>query len=134
MRNKIIIVILFFVLSGCSSEKEIITDLKPTKEDNYSMFVYFNFPNGEFPVSPSERGEVEKGFEYQYEIYDTMNEKLALEKLEIFGVRNSKVKDVQVFKIKEFPTFIVFDKNGVVLQTTDMEEIKKFLIQIPQRK
>jgi hypothetical protein len=98
------------------------------------MFVYFDFPNGEFPVSPSERGEVVQSFEKQYEIYDTMNEKLALEKLEIFGVRNSKVKDVEVLQIKEFPTFVVLYKNGVVLQTTDMEEIKEFLIQITQRK
>lgn len=63
-----------------------------------------------------------------------MNVELALNKLEIFGVKNSKVKDVKTLQIKEFPTFVVFDKNGVVLQTTDMEEIKKFLIQIPQRK
>ena len=39
MRKNIILLVLIFLLTGCSSEQEVLSDLKPTGKGNYSMFV-----------------------------------------------------------------------------------------------
>jgi thioredoxin-related protein len=130
-----------FLLSGCSfgenldkmNELKVVGQLKPSEENQYHMYTYFDFPDGRI-LAESEREKTEdENLQYQYEVYDTMNVKLQLEKLHTFGVRKKEhaQEEIEVLNIDTFPTFILLDNTGVLLQTSDMDEVDDYLRLIP---
>jgi len=124
MKRYLVLIMLCFVLIiGCSSEEKIIDEMKPEQNSElpYNLFAYFE----EFPGE----GEVSKdpNFQKQIQIYNSMNKVIPIEKINNFSVQNSKSNHIKVFNIEDFPTFIILDKTGVVLQTNDIGEVKEFL-------
>ncbi|WP_088104183.1 hypothetical protein [Halalkalibacter urbisdiaboli] len=131
------LVVFLLLMGGCSNlekakEVRVIGQLKPPEEGQYHMYAYFNFPNG-FPSESEMEKTEDENLQCQYEVYETMNEKLQLEKLHVFGVRKKEhvQEQIEVLNIDKFPTFIVLDNTGVLLQTSDMSEVDAFLRHIP---
>ncbi|WP_216827348.1 hypothetical protein [Alkalihalobacterium elongatum] len=139
MRIFTVSILFSLLLIGCSFGKyeakkiDTITQLKPTEEDQYHMFVFFDFPHHEVP-DPSWLEEVDEYLQMQYEIYEKMMPILNADlKTDLFGVRNASENQEQIdfLNINEFPTCIILDNTGIVLATTDMYEAAEFLRMLP---
>lgn len=116
----ILMVISISLFSGCAFgddperlKEKTIEGMKPTVKGKYTVYAYFE-------KIPPNTTTTE-----QAKVYKSMNEKIPLEKVETLSIMD--IEDSNIFNIERFPTFIVVDKTGVVLQTTDIDKLVDFI-------
>lgn len=116
MRYLLLIVISITLLSGCSfgedpdRKEKLIEGMEPTIKGHFSVYAYYeHLP----PKSPE-----------QVKVYDSMKVIESFETVETLSVSNGSF---DIFNIEKFPTFIVVDKTGIVLQTTELDKVVAFI-------
>lgn len=109
------LIALFFslLLYACEGNPITIDDLYSTEADKLSVFVYYeNFEQKE------EMALENKIKEHLYPI---------LRGEVIFTIQYDQTEEVlDMFKIVEYPTILVFDNERLLLQTTSLQEFKEF--------
>lgn len=122
MVRKYLVILFSFVifgllLAGCNpSKEEVIQNLLPTREAKNAIHVFYFQEDGvklgnELTLFQNSSPALQEGFQIQ--LWDYKRE------------RNKQWADV--LGIKKFPTYLILNKDGVVLQTQDIEEAKKYL-------
>jgi hypothetical protein len=106
-------------MSGCSIDKEkVIHRMLPDKGE-HSLYVFSNF------MSAQEKDKLSK------DLLEFVNAKQTQEKLDI---RKTQFVDVEYAKdyvkalnIKKLPTFVLLNKEGIVLQTNDINQVLNYV-------
>jgi hypothetical protein len=120
-RKYFVVLILFgtcLLLAGCNPSKdEVVQNLLPTKEWKYALHVFYYQEDvmkigDELNRFQNSLPDVQKGG-FQVQLWEYNQE------------RNKQWADA--LGVKKFPTYLIFNKDGVVLQTQDIEKAKKYL-------
>lgn len=127
------IVMVTLILTACSfganltkmSENRMLSKMKAKEENQYHLYSFWT----SFPYSNWEETEIDDELKHEFEIYtnkfDYSRVDTSIVRLLSFHQTDSEY--IELLKITEFPTFIVLDKEGIVLRTTDVNEINEFL-------
>lgn len=107
-----------WILTACSfgdnlakmSENRMLSKMKAEEENQYHLYSFW-----------TEVTEIDNAFDYSR--VDTN-----VVRLLSFHQKEYAKEYIQLLEIKEFPTFIVLDNEGIVLRTTNVNEINEFLI------
>ncbi len=113
-----VMVSFFLILTACSfgdnlgnmNENRAISKMKAEAENQYHLFTFW-----------SEESQT------YLETFDYSN--VDLNTVRLIASYQQEHEFVKALKINEFPTFIVLDHQGIVLRTTDVNEINEFLKQ-----
>ncbi|WP_349409979.1 hypothetical protein [Pseudalkalibacillus sp. SCS-8] len=122
MRYLSMIFICIALLTGCAFgdnpeklKEQTIEGMKPSVKGKYAVYAYYK----QLPPNPADTEQVK--------IYYSMDERIPLEKVETLSVVSISNEDLNLFNIEKSPSFIVVDKTGIVLQTTDIDKVIDFL-------
>ncbi|MDR6551884.1 hypothetical protein [Paenibacillus qinlingensis] len=119
-KKNFVILILFgtcLLLVGCNPSKdEVVQNLIPEKEWEYALHVFYYHEDvrklgDELNRFQNSSPNLQKGFQVQLWDHDQERNK----------------KWAHALGIKKFPTYLILNKDGIVLQTQDMEMAKKYL-------
>ncbi|OIJ09151.1 hypothetical protein BKP35_17280 [Anaerobacillus arseniciselenatis] len=112
-KMRVIIMILTFmlILTACSfgdnmNENKIISNMKAEEENQYHIYSFW--------TDVTEIGD----FDYS---------RVDLTVVRLIAAHKSEHEYAKALKINEFPTFIVLDNEGIVLRTTNVNEMNEFL-------
>jgi hypothetical protein len=121
MFKKYIVVLILLgtclLLAGCNPSKdEVVQNLLPTKEWKYAMHVFYYKQDvrklgDELTLFQNSLPDLQRGFMTQ--LWD-------------YGQERDK-QWAHALGIKKFPTYLILNKEGIVLQTQDIEIVKKYL-------
>ncbi|WP_368505113.1 hypothetical protein AB3N04_05550 [Alkalihalophilus sp. As8PL] len=121
MKTYLALFIFIFLLVGCSTEEKRVLDrLKPEEENKFSVHVFLDETTLE---------------EYQHRIVNIFEEHSLLgDKITLHGfiiLNENTTHDVdykEVFDLDRLPDIIVFNKDGIVFRTYEVEELKAFFL------
>ncbi len=103
--------------------------LKPDEENQYYFYSFWSA----VPSEDWETTETNEELRREFETYFSFDAPVG--KLHLYSYlfpSSSKFNDyVEVLGIDEFPTFVILDSEGVVLKTTDVQELLDFINDLP---
>lgn len=121
MLKKYVVILIIFgtclLLVGCNpSKEEVVQNLIPEKQWEYALHVFYYHEDvgqigNELTRFQNSSPDLQK--EFMIQLWDHYQE------------RNKKW--THALGIKKFPTYLILNKDGIVLQTQDMEIAKKYL-------
>lgn len=113
----IVSVICCLLFTGCSPSKyEVIQYLLPTNGTQNSLHIFYHQEDG---------GAIGNELNIFQNSSPALQEKF---QIQLWNYNQKRIKQwTKVLGIKKFPTFLILDKDGIVLQTQDIEEAKKYL-------
>ncbi len=104
---------------------DLLRDMKPEMGDDkeYNLYALFEFYDGSF-----DSDEVSKGAKERDKL-DLLHEKIELDDVNqmTFKSNTAGSQEEELLGIEETPTFIVLDESGIVLETTDLDEVTDFI-------
>ncbi|WP_054024995.1 hypothetical protein [Bacillus sp. FJAT-28004] len=119
-RKYFVVLILFgtcLLLAGCNPSKdEVVQNLLPAKEWKNSLHVFYYQEDvrklgDELNLFQNSLPDLQKGFQVQ-----------------LWDYNQERIKQwADALGVKKFPTYLILNKDGVVLQTQDIEKAKKYL-------
>jgi hypothetical protein len=131
MKYLILILLSLSLIVGCESgetmtevdvEKlELLREVKPNSSDDkeYNLYVLFEFYDGSLDAEEINEGE------RQRDKYDELQDKIEMENINQLTLKTnaSNSDELEILGIHELPTFLVLDELGIVLQSTDLDEV-----------
>ncbi|WP_018922722.1 hypothetical protein [Salsuginibacillus kocurii] len=135
MKFLILMMLSLTLIVGCESEEtmgeedveriDLLRDMKPEMGDDkeYNLYALFEFYDGSF-----DSDEVSKGAKERDKL-DLLHEKIELDDVNqmTFKSNTAGSQEEELLGIEETPTFIVLDESGIVLETTDLDEVTDFI-------
>ncbi|MGY4689318.1 hypothetical protein [Salibacterium sp. K-3] len=105
------------LLIGCASDKDqVIDDLRPEKEGKYS-----------FAIFADENATKTEYYDKVTDVVVSLGDSVSSHSVFIKNEEDAdEYKYDDVFNIKKYPVFIVFDSNGIVLKTYNTNELEQF--------
>ncbi|MDT8862112.1 hypothetical protein N0O92_18025 [Alkalihalobacillus sp. MEB130] len=134
MKYFILFIVCISLLIGCSNldkakEVRVIGQMKPDEENQYHLYSFWSA----FPKENWEEEVIDKDLRRQFELYFSFD--VPVGKLHLVsypGPDTDKFKEyVEVLDLDEYPTFIILDHEGIVLRTTDVNELLDFIHALP---
>ncbi|GAE26936.1 hypothetical protein JCM9140_3045 [Halalkalibacter wakoensis JCM 9140] len=130
--------LIFFVclplFIGCSNldkakEVRVIGQMKLDEEKQYHLYSFWS----EIPQENWEEEETNNDLRRQFELYSSFHVPVGkLHLLSYPSPESDAFHDyVQVLDLNEFPTFIMLDHEGIVLRTTNVDELLEFINALP---
>lgn len=108
-----------FLLSGCSIDKEkVINEMLPDNGE-HSLYVFSKF------MSPQEKNKLWKDLNEFVNAEETQK-KLDIRKTQFIDVEYAK-DYVKALNIKKLPSFVLLNKEGIVLQTNDINQVLNYV-------
>ncbi|MVO99941.1 hypothetical protein [Paenibacillus lutrae] len=110
--TKLCYLLLFILLIGCTSQKEVIKQLKSKSSDTYTLHVF---------KEDSGADELDK------EVNRIWNKNIKkIESVQFYDNFQKRNKEmIKALDIADFPTFVVVDDAKIVLKTTDLNDVNK---------
>jgi hypothetical protein len=130
----ILFIVCLSLLIGCSNldkakEVRVIGQMKPDEENQYHLYSFWSA----IPHENWEETETDEDLRRQFELYFSFD--VPVGKLHLISYpspESDKFNEyVEVLDLDEFPTFIILDNGGVVLRTTDKNELLEFINTLP---
>ena len=114
-----------FLVVGCVTDSDevkrtnSISVLKPSEDNQFNVVSFFE----KFPSEENEN-----------EVYEMAADNMPLNKLHSIYIFQSNSEHVDNLNISDFPTFLVLDRSGVNLRTSDINELVEYLDSLPEKK
>ncbi|MBU8905247.1 hypothetical protein [Desertibacillus haloalkaliphilus] len=133
----IILMVAFIVIgTGCSfgdnldemNKNRVLSEMKAEREDQYHLYTFWT----SFPTENWEEADIDDELKNEFEAYHTIDYSKADLRHISFKQKESAGEYINGLDINEFPTFIVLDHEGIILRTTDVNQINEFLKEIPR--
>ncbi|MEC3882518.1 hypothetical protein VKA52_02115 [Halobacillus sp. HZG1] len=112
------VLVLLFVLTGCTSGQQSLPLPERDGDFHFQAFVE------EVP----KEGEADPEYERMYDLVAKMQANEAIDLTQV-DVQVKKEAPIQAHgeEIVRFPTYLVLDREGIVLKTTKLDEIEEFI-------
>ena len=131
MKYFILLLLSVALIAGCKSgdskteedivKSDLLREVKPNIDDDkeYNLYALFEFYDGSLDAN-----EIREGAK-QRDKYVELLEKIEKEHVNqlIFKTNSSDSDEIEILGIRELPTFLVLDESGIVLQSTDLNEV-----------
>ncbi|WP_332634685.1 hypothetical protein [Halalkalibacter flavus] len=134
MKYFILFIVCIPLLIGCSNldkakEVRVIGQMKPDEENQYHLYSFWSA----IPQKNWKEEETNNDLRRQFELYFSFNVPVGKLHLVSYPSPDSdKFNDyVEVLDLNEFPTFIILDNEGIVLRTTNVNELLEFINALP---
>jgi hypothetical protein len=110
-----------FLLSGCSFDKEKVINGMIPDEGEHSLYVFSKFK------SAQEKDKLSKDL-LEFVNAEQTQKKLDIRKTQFINVEDENAKDyIKALNIKELPSFVLLNKEGIVLQTNDINQVLNYV-------
>ncbi|MCK0473241.1 hypothetical protein [Halalkalibacter sp. APA_J-10(15)] len=131
MKYLILMLLSLGLIVGCESgdtmtkedvkKLELLREVKPSMGDDkeYNLYAFFEFYDGSLDSE-----EISEGAR-QRDKYDELQKTLEMDNVNQLTLKTNSLnsEEKEILGIKELPTFLVLDESGIVLQSTDLDEV-----------
>ncbi|WP_216830403.1 hypothetical protein [Alkalihalobacterium elongatum] len=134
MRYIFLLTVCLSLLIGCSNYEQVkeiafIGQMTPDEEQHYHLYSFWSA----IPPEDWEENETDDQLRRQFDLYSSFN--VPVGKLHLISYPSPESNEfdeyVEVLGIQNFPTFVILDHEGIVLKTTDVNELLEFIDGLP---